>query len=209
MKQRRICGVILAGGQSSRMGAEKAFVHLGRKPLLAHVIARFAPQVAALALNANGDPARFAAFGLPVIADAIDDAPSQGPLAGIIAALRFARDGGFDRLATVPADAPFLPTDLVTRLAAAWQPGARLCLAQGESGVEPLFGLWRADALPNIEAAFARGERAIHRLAAALGAAAAAFPPAPETDSFWNINTPQDLARAEAWLLGQAPGASP
>jgi molybdenum cofactor guanylyltransferase len=110
-----IAGVVLAGGRSSRMGVEKALVDFAGRPMLAHVLARFAPQVMALAINANGDPARFAAFGAPVIADLAPDQP--GPLAGIAAALAWAQAHGCSRVATVPCDAPFLPRDLVARLA--------------------------------------------------------------------------------------------
>lgn len=202
MTRHRICGVILGGGNATRMGAEKAFVRLGGQPLLAHVIARFAPQVALLALSANGDPGRFAGFGLQVFPDRTGDADGarQGPLAGIIAALQFARRQGFDRLATVPADAPFLPLDLVARLAAASGADTNLCLAQGGNGLEPLFGLWRTRALEPAETAFAAGERAIHRLAAALGHSVALFTGAAGASAFLNLNTPGDVKTAEAAL---------
>src|SRR4051794_1376287 len=109
-----VLGVILAGGLSSRMGREKAFVALGGRPLLAHVVERFGPQVDALALNANGDPGRFAPFGLPVEPDRHGENP--GPLAGISVAISLARRGGYDLVATCPSDAPFLPLDAVARL---------------------------------------------------------------------------------------------
>ena len=197
-----VCGVILAGGNSARMGTEKAFVQLGGRPLLAHVIARFAPQVALLALNANGEAGRFASFAVPVFPDAAaaTGAERPGPLAGLLAALHFAQRQGFKLLATVPADTPFLPQDLVARLRAALAPRHQLCLAQSPAGLEPLFGLWRTDALEPAEAAFAQGERAIHRLAAAMGHSAALFADTAEAQMFCNINTRGELAQAEAAL---------
>ena len=197
-----VCGVILAGGNSARMGTEKAFVQLGGRPLLAHVIARFASQVALLALNANGEAGRFADFAVPVFPDAAaaTGAERQGPLAGLLAALHFARHREFALLATVPADTPFLPQDLVTRLHAALAPRHKLCLAQSPAGLEPLFGLWRTDTLEPVEAAFARGERAIHRLAEALGHSTALFAHAAEAQMFCNINTRGELAQAESAL---------
>jgi molybdenum cofactor guanylyltransferase len=196
MKRSLCLGVILAGGASSRMGAEKTLVPLAGKPLLAHVIARLAPQIAALALNANGDPARFAQFGLPIFPDpATPGAKREGPLAGVIAALRFARAQGYETLATVPGDAPFLPLDLTATLSAALRPHQLFCLARSPTGLEPLFGLWRTAALETLDAAFARGERAIHRLAIALDHGEAQFSSA-NPDPFANINTPEELAAA-------------
>ena len=198
----RIAGVILAGGLSSRMGFEKALMDFGGAPVVARVIERFGPQVAALAINANGDPARFAAFGLPVIADARGDRP--GPLAGVAAGLAFALANGCDRLATLPCDAPFAPRDLVARLAAAARGDAVVC-ARGARGAEPLFALWPASALARIEAALAAGEFAAHRVARALGRVDVAIDGAPgEPDWSINLNTPDDLARALAER--RAPG---
>ena len=195
----RVLGVILAGGASSRMGAEKTLEPLAGKPMLAHVIDRLAPQVTALALNANGDPARFARFGLAVFPDlAAPDATRQGPLAGVIAALHFSGAQGYERLATVPGDTPFLPPDLIATLAAALQPQHLFCLARGPNGLEPLFGLWRAAALAPLETAFAQGERAIYRLAKTLPHAEASLAASAGHNPFANINTPNEMAEAEA-----------
>ena len=201
MKQ-RICGVILSGGQSSRMGAEKALLSLAGKPLIAHVAERLAPQVMLLAINANGDPARFAALGLPIIPDRDGGTASAGPLSGILAGLAFAQRAGAGWMVTAAADMPFLPYDLVARLAAAADAGTLVCLAQGGAGMEPLCALWRADALAPLEAAFAKGERAIRRAALALPHRIAPFAPG-EPDPFLNLNTPDDLAKAAA--LPQRP----
>ena len=108
-------GVILAGGLATRMGGgDKGLLALGDRPLLAHVIDRLAPQVAGLALNANGDPARFAGFGLPVLGDSIAGFP--GPLAGVLAGLDWAAGQGTECIVTAAADTPFFPRDLVARL---------------------------------------------------------------------------------------------
>src|SRR5689334_18769900 len=104
-----ILGVVIAGGLSSRMGREKALISLAGKPLLAHVLERFRPQVDCVALNANGDPSRFAAFALEVAPDRHADHP--GPLAGLAAALHLALSRGYELVATAPSDAPFLPLD--------------------------------------------------------------------------------------------------
>ena len=188
-----IAGVVLAGGRSSRMGVEKALVDFAGRPMLAHVLARFAPQVMALAINANGDPARFAAFGAPVIADLAPDQP--GPLAGIAAALAWAQAHGCSRVATVPCDAPFLPRDLVALLAR--QPLEAPAVAMGPEGWEPLFALWPVAALSHVEARLFAGERAVHRVLAGLGAKALHL---PDTSPPWtlNLNAPDDLARARA-----------
>ena len=110
-------GVILAGGLATRMGGgDKCLLELASRPLLAHVIERLAPQAGPLALNANGDPARFAPFGLPVLPDSVPGFP--GPLAGVLAGLDWAQALGAAQIVTVAADTPFFPTDLVARLQA-------------------------------------------------------------------------------------------
>lgn len=195
-----IAGVILAGGLSSRMGVEKALMDFGGAPVIARAIARLAPQVAELAINANGDPARFAGFGPPVIADARADRP--GPLAGIAAGLAFAAAHGRDRLVTMPCDAPFAPRDLAARLMAASRGDAIVC-ARSARGPEPLFALWPVSALARVEAALAHGDLAVHRLAAAIGRVDVDIGNAPgEPDWSINLNTPDDLARALAAQAG-------
>ena len=116
----QIAGVILAGGRSRRFGGgDKGLSDLGGKPVLAHVIERFQPQVGRLVLNANGDMSRFAGFGLDVIAD--NESPECGPLSGILAALDWAaqQSADFKAIATVSTDVPFLPADLVQKLESA------------------------------------------------------------------------------------------
>ncbi len=185
-------GCVLAGGAARRMGGgEKTLLTLHGRPLLAHVLARLAPQCAALALNANGDAARFTGFGLPVWSDPLPGQP--GPLAGVLAALEASP---LPFVLTVPGDAPFLPADLVVRLHAA-RGGAAVVQAASGGRVHPVVALWPVALAPALRAALAAGERAVHRFAAAQAAVAVEWPATP-CDPFLNINTPEDLARAEA-----------
>ena len=193
----RTAGVVLAGGRSSRLGVEKALAPLAGRPLVAHVAGRLAPQVDALFLSANGDAARFADLGCAIVADA---APSggAGPLAGVAAALRYAQSLGAAWLATAPCDTPFLPLDLVARLAAAAEAGgAPVAVAASRRGLEPMFALWSTALAPEVEAALAAGEGGPRRLIARLGGAEARF---ADADAFANLNTPEDLAAAAARL---------
>lgn len=192
-----IVGIILAGGKSTRMGAEKALAPLAGKPVLAHVIERFAPQVTRLALNANGDPARFLSFGLPVISDA--DGGGGGPLGGIAAGLAYAARCGAPMAAFCPCDAPFAPRDLVERLAAAAPVAIRM--ARHAAGLEPLFSLWSVDGLVGLQAALSQGASSVHATALALGAVVVDFPQSEgEPDWAFNLNQPADVQAAQAWL---------
>lgn len=193
----RIDGCVLAGGEGRRMGADKALVTLAGKPLLSHVIARFAPQVDRLWLSANGDAARFARFGLPVVPDA---AP-MGPLSGVLAALRRAAADGATALVTVPVDSPFLPGDLVPRLCLAAEAApADLALARSGGRVHPVFALWPVAQIGPLAEFLASGAKP-RLMDFAAGAALADF---PDDGSFDNLNTPDDLAAAEALLRSGA-----
>ena len=192
---RRIVGLILAGGQGRRMGAEKALLPLAGQPLVSHVAARLAPQVVAMAVSANGDPARFAALGLPVLPDLAGEA-GEGPAAGLRAGLIWAGAQGADALVTVATDTPFLPADLVARLAEGESPAH----ATSAGRAHYTAALWPLPMQAGIEAGFAAGERRLRVLLAAARAVAFAAP----DDPFANLNTPEDLARAEARLLGGA-----
>lgn len=200
----RIGGVVLAGGLSRRMGGgEKALMPLGGRALVQHVATRVAPQVDALVVNANGDPARFAALGLPVVADESTDFP--GPLAGVLAALHwFARAQPQTwAVVSVTADAPFVPEDLVVRLQEALvaQPDARVAVAQSRERRHHVTGLWRMEAATEIAAALARGDRKVEMMVDRLGAVAVPFSDlqigGEAVDPFFNINTPEELAFAE------------
>ena len=145
----KVAGVLLAGGLSRRMGGgDKCLRDLGGRPILARIIERAASQVGSLVLNANGDPARFEAFGLPVAHDVVEG--YAGPLAGILTGLDWAAEHAPDAewLASFASDAPFLPTDLVARMAAAVEAeGADLACAITHGRTHPVFGLWRLDLL--------------------------------------------------------------
>ncbi len=196
--------VILAGGTAQRMGGapggrDKGLLTLGRGTVLGAVIDRTEPQVAALALNANGDPARFARFGLPVLEDAGAD---LGPLGGVLAAMDWAIARGAASVITVPGDTPFLPGDLVPHLMMAAE-GAPQGLALAESGghLHPLCALWPTALRADLAAALATGTRKVRDWTARQAPGRAVFP-ATTPDGFFNINTPADLARAEGWLRG-------
>jgi molybdenum cofactor guanylyltransferase/molybdopterin-guanine dinucleotide biosynthesis protein MobB len=200
-------GALLAGGRSLRMGGgDKALRTLAGQPLIQHAIARLKPQVASLMLSANGDPARFSAFGLPVVAD--ETAQFQGPLAGVLAALRFcaAFDPRVRFVASVSTDAPFIPDDLVARLGEALEAdaGARVAVACSGGRRHHVIGLWRIEAADEIADALARGERRAETMVDRLGAVSVTFPDVVvggrAIDPFFNINTPDELAFAEAVL---------
>jgi len=197
-----IVGVILAGGQSRRMGGgDKCLRRLGDRPLLAHVVDRIAPQVGRLVLNANGDPSRFADFGLPVVGDVVGD--FAGPLAGILTGMLWVREHAPQApwLLTVPADAPFLPGDLAARLlAAARERDLRLACAASAGRTHPPVGLWDVALADDLQAAMtAEGMRKIDAWTARYGVAEVAWPAEP-VDPFFNANRPDDLARAATLL---------
>lgn len=192
-----VAGLVLMGGLASRMGGgDKALLELAGRPILAHALDRFAPQVGPLALSANGDPERFASFGLPVLPDAANG--PGGPLAGVLAGLAWAAAlPGVSHLATIPGDGPFPPHDLVARLAAAAGDGA--AVAMGPNGVEPLHALWPLAARQRLTLSLADGVRSPKRALEMLAAAPVDF---TDPDAFLDVDTPDDLARAQARALG-------
>ena len=192
-------GVILAGGQATRMGGgDKGLLTLGDAPILRHVIDRLAPQVAALALNANGTPERFADFGLPVVADTTQG--FAGPLAGVLAGLDWAAEQGADRIVTAAADTPFFPADLVPRLLLAAEMSATpIALARTDDGRHPTFGLWPVALRNDLRDALAKGTRKVVAWTDLHGTAYADFS-TDTLDPFFNVNTPDDLAVARAAL---------
>ena len=189
-------GVVLAGGLARRMGGgDKPLRDLGGRPLLAHVLERLAPQVAGVAINANGEGARFAAFGLPVWPDTLPGHP--GPLAGILAAME---NSPAEWVVTVPGDGPFLPADLVARLHAAREAaGTKLACAASGGWAHPPIALWPRALAGALRAAVEGGERKIDRWTATLGCSQAEWPVQP-LDPFFNANTPEELAEATALL---------
>jgi len=188
-----ITGVILAGGRGQRMGGvDKGLQDLDGRPLVQWVLARLAPQVDAVVINANQNLARYAALGYRVLPDAIPD--FAGPLAGLHAALSQAIT---PLLLTVPCDSPFLPDDLAQRLRAALEAqGAELAVARTGDRVQRAFCLTRRAILPKLEAFLDSGERKVGLWHASLKLAEVAFD--DEADGFRNINTPEDLAAARS-----------
>ncbi|MGL4235886.1 molybdenum cofactor guanylyltransferase MobA [Tabrizicola sp.] len=195
----RIFGVILAGGQARRMGGlDKAFLRLAGRPLIAHVLERLEPQVERVLISANGDPARFAAFGSEVVPDAMP----QGPLSGVLAALLRAADLGATHLVSTPVDTPFLPGDLVPQLLLAAEGASEgLALAAAPDGDHPATALWPVEIAPALADFLAAGEAKVTCFTDAHQAARASF---ADARAFLNLNTPEDLARAEALLRGAA-----
>lgn len=194
----KIVGVLLAGGLSRRMGGgDKSLRVLAGASILERVIARAQPQVAALVLNANGDPARFADFGLPVIADGIPD--FAGPLAGVLAGLDWAAANvaGATHVASFATDTPFLPTDLVARLTAAVSDGRHdLACAASNGRPHPVFGLWPLALREDLRAALQVGLRKVDQWTTRHWLALVEFPAQPY-DPFFNANTPEDLSEGE------------
>ncbi len=185
----RIFGVILAGGAGHRMGgADKALLLLGGEPLIARAIARFAPQVERTAISANGDPARFAALGLPVL----PDDGSLGPLSGVLAALDWA--DGADGVVSIAVDTPFIPGDLVPRLLLAGAPA----MATSGGQDHPTAALWPRALRTPLRAFLASGAKA--RVRDFLDRHGVVRAPFPDDFAFQNINTPADLTAAEARL---------
>lgn len=204
----RIGGVILAGGLARRMGGgDKALLEVAGRPLLAHVIERLEPQVEALCLNANGDPARFERFGLPVIADTVPG--FAGPLAGVLSGMRWAAARGLTHLASAAADTPFFPRDLVACLADALAPGRPIAMAATEDperglSEHPTFALWPVDLADDLEDALTRGDmRKVIVWTARHGFARVVFDDA--LYPFFNVNTGDDLAEAERLAEARAP----
>lgn len=190
-----VVAVVLAGGLARRMGGgDKPLRLLDGRPMLDHVLDALRPQAPSIALNANGDPARFDGYGLPVLADPLPDHP--GPLAGILAGLEWAAAQGADWVVSAPGDCPFLPPDYVARLRAAAAP---LACAESDGQAHPPCGIWPVALRHDLRAALLAGERKIDRWTARHGIARVAWPAIP-VDPFFNANTAEDLAEAEALL---------
>jgi molybdopterin-guanine dinucleotide biosynthesis protein A len=192
-------GLVLAGGLARRMGGgDKALITVGGKTILERVLVRLAPACTGVILNANGDPNRFARFGLPVIADSVPD--FAGPLAGILAGLDWAaaHSPGTVWIASTPGDCPFLPHDLVPRLHEAREAaGQPLACARSGDWRHPVAGLWPVALRDDLRCALV--DEGLHKIevwTARHGVAIAEWPATPR-DPFFNVNTPEDAAEAE------------
>lgn len=206
-------GIILAGGQATRMGGgDKGLLQLKGQTLLSRVIERIEPQVDGLALNANGESARFNQYRLPVVADSIAEFP--GPLAGVLAGMDWAAEQGAETIVTVAADTPFFPCDLVPQLLlasdgqehplvlATTPRGAGEVLKSGggrQVNRHPTFGLWPVALRNDLRAALAGGLRKVVLWTDEHGGREALFP-VSTFDPFFNVNTPEDLTKAEELL---------
>lgn len=196
--------MLLAGGQSRRMGGgDKCLRLLAGQPILSHIIERARLQVEALVLNANGDPARFAGFGLPVVADVVAD--YAGPLAGILTGLDWAAEQapGCSHVASFACDAPFFPRDLVARFVSALAAeDAELACATSAGRAHPVFGLWPLALREDLRKAMTgEGIRKVDIWTGRYKLARAEFSlvdgPLGPGDPFFNANRPEDLAEAE------------
>ena len=212
----QVVGVVLAGGLSRRMFAgasgagDKALLDLSGRPMLEHVIARLKPQVSTVLINANGDPTRFAAFALPVIADTVEG--FVGPLAGVLAGLRWTKSHAPSArwIVTASADAPLLPSDLVQRLTAALEPHpTAIAIARSDGHLHPVIGLWPVALADDLETALRDGVRKVLAWTDRHGTVPADFPllhaGSRRIDPFFNANTPAELQELRDLIDAAAP----
>jgi molybdopterin-guanine dinucleotide biosynthesis protein A len=194
-----IHGLILAGGGAVRLGGrDKALLRVGSQTILTRITARLAPQCSGLVLNANGDPSRFAAAGLPVVPDHEEDRDA-GPLAGLLAGLDWtaAHRPEARLVLSAPADTPFLPRDLAARLLAGRteRDSVAACARSGDR-THPLAGLWPIELRHDLRGALrSQGLRRVGDFVSSLDVAWVEWPAGPP-DPFFNVNTPADLVEA-------------
>ena len=197
-----IAGVLLAGGLSRRMGGgDKSLLDVAGQSMMQHVIDRLSPQVGEIAINANGDPARFEAFGLPVVPDTIDG--FVGPLAGVLAGMRWAETlpSPVRWIVTASTDAPFIPLHLVEMLRTELDgEAAAIALAKSGGHLHPVIGLWPVALADDLDVALRDGVRKVLHWTDRHGTVAVDFPfvamDGEEIDPFFNANTPEELDRA-------------
>ena len=192
MPSAEVTGLVLAGGQGSRMGGvDKGLQSFRGKPMVAHVIERLGPQVQEILINANRNPADYERFGHRVIADEIEG--FAGPLAGFERGLAHASG---ELVATVPCDSPFLPLDLVPRLREAMtRETAQIAYARTGEQPHPVFCLMRRDVHDSLKRFLGSGQRKIDKWFAQLSSVEVPFD--DEADAFLNINTREELAKLE------------
>lgn len=203
--EQHLAGIILTGGLSRRMGGgDKTLLRVGGKRLLDLIIERAALQVAVLAINANGDAGRFQDTGLPVISDDVPDFP--GPLAGILAGMDWARRTVPDCrwLVSFAGDAPLIPADLVTRLLHAVEgEGAQMACASSGGRAHSVVGLWPVSLAGELRHALVDEDVRKVRLWTSRYKVSEVPWPADPIDPFFNVNTPEDLARLERLLKSE------
>ncbi|MDZ7823507.1 MAG: molybdenum cofactor guanylyltransferase MobA [Ahrensia sp.] len=193
---KRIIGIVIAGGQATRMGGgDKTLLTLGGVPILATLLDKLAKQTASAAINSNSDAANFAAFNVPVFSDS--GSAFAGPLAGILASMRWARDNHPEatHIATVAGDSPFFPDDLVPRLVEQAPDGNTIMMAASDGHNHPVFGLWPIDLQDALQTWL--DETGILKVMAWVRTqphVMVDFTTAKTPDPFFNINTPEDLA---------------
>lgn len=197
-----VVGVVLAGGLARRMGGgDKCLLEIGGRPILDHIIERLTPQVHRIALNANGDIGRFAAFNLPVASDVVEGFP--GPLAGILTGMEWATEfcPEAEWIVTVPGDGPFLPVTLVADfLAAVRREAAELAVACSGGRAQPVVGLWPVRLKDDLRRALVDEDiRKVDRWTARYRTVEVAFD-GNGIDPFFNANRPEDLKQAEDYL---------
>lgn len=203
-----ICAVVLAGGRATRMGGrDKPLMMLNNRPMIAHVLDRLAPQVAAIAINANGETDRFAAFGLPVVRDPGDMDPYCGPLGGVLAGMDWAASGGARHLISAACDTPFLPQDLVQKLLQIGAPALAATQYAEKRVVHPTFGLWPVSLRDELRCFLREGHRRVRVFAEQHRAGYACW---RDESLFLNINTPDDLKNASgrSMLAPDPPGSA-
>lgn len=193
--------VILAGGAARRMGGgDKPLRLLHGQPLISHVIDRIDPQTGAIAINTNTRDSGYDAFGLPLLPDVVPDRP--GPLAGVLTAMDWARATNQPHVVTVPGDTPFLPGDLIPRLLLRSESAGPVPVLAASGGrVHPVVGLWPVMLREALARALRSGQRKMTDWTDSVGAVSTDFP-ATTPDPFFNVNTPEDLATAEAAMTG-------
>lgn len=193
-----IPGLILAGGLSRRMGGgDKCLIRVAGETLLDRAIDRITPQVGNLALNANGDPRRFAPRPLPVLADGVPG--FLGPLAGILTGLKWAQGLGAHWCLTIPGDTPLFPLDLAERLQQAITDGVPAAIAASNGRPHPVFGLWPVTWITKLEESLAENRLGVWKFAQDMGAAEVSWDNAPH-DPFLNVNTEVDVTELETIL---------
>lgn len=198
----QLVGVILAGGLARRMGGgDKSMLQLGGKPILSYVVELAQHQLGSVLLNANGDPGRFAEFGLPIQADIVPD--FAGPLAGVVSAMAWAKQNQptATHIITMAADTPFFPVDYVARMLQQMQTqDQRLACASYQGRSQPVFGLWPVALFDDLYKALVEDEmRKVDRFTAPYGVADVAFDELAN-NPFFNVNKPEDLLVGEALL---------